>query len=177
MRRRILTVWLTVAMPVAAACGGSSSNATQSGAGVAQAGAPAKVDKAADEAALRAVYQKLPGQVMTADTSAIGAYFADDGVEIMPGTPPAQGPDAVKKMFASVVAAMKNLNLSFADAVVTVADAGDLAVVKAPYHMTYTDAKGKKAEDHGTSMTVFKKVNGQWKILYDTNASEVAPPQ
>lgn len=176
MRRRILTVWLTAAIPVAAACGGSSSNATQSGAGVAQAGAPAKVDKAADEAALRAIYQKMP-QLATGDASAFAALFMDDGVEIMPGMPPAQGADAVKKEYASVMASMKNLSLTVGDAVITVADAGDLAVVKAPYHMTYTDAKGKKAEDHGTSMTVFKKVNGQWKILYDTNASEVAPPQ
>jgi len=176
MRRRILTVWLAVAIPVAAACGGSSSNATQSGAGVAQAGTPDKVDKAADEAALRAIYQKIPGQFAAGDTS-YAALFADDGVEIMPGMPPSQGSDAVKKQVASVLASMKNLNLSMGDAVVTIADAGDLAVVKAPYQLTYTDAKGKKAEDHGTSMTVFKKVNGQWKILYDTNASEVAPPQ
>ena len=28
----------------------------------------------------------------------------------------------------------------------------------------------------GTSLTVLKKVNGQWKVLYDTNASEVAAP-
>lgn len=176
MRRRILTVWLVVAIPGAAACGGSANNATQSGAGVAQAGAPAKVDKAADEAALRAIYQKMTGAFAAGDTS-FAALFADDGVEMMPGMAPAQGPDAVKKEIASVLASMKNLNMSMGDAVVTVADAGDLAVVKAPYHMTYTDAKGKKAEDHGTSMTVFKKVNGQWKILYDTNASEVAPPQ
>ena len=174
MRRRILTVRLALAIPFAAACGGSSNDATQSGAGVAQAGAPAKVDKAADEAALRAIYQKIATQFAAGD-SGYAALFADDGVEIMPGMAPSQGPDAVKKEVASVLASMKNLNLGMGDAVVTVADAGDLAVVKAPYHLTYTDAKGKKAEDHGTSITVFKKVNGQWKILYDTNASEVAP--
>ena len=176
MRRRILTVWLAATIPFAAACGGSSSNATQSGAGVAQAGAAATADKAADEAALRAIYQKMP-QMAMGDASAFAALFMDDGIEIMPGMAPAQGPDAVKKEYASLLASMKNLNLTIGDAIVTIADAGDLAVVKAPYHLTYTDAKGKKAEDHGTSMTVFKKVNGQWKILYDTNVSEVAPPQ
>ena len=176
MRRRILTVLLAAGIPVAAACSGSSNNATQSGAGVARSGEPAKVDKAADEAALRAIYQKMP-QMATGDASAFAALFMNDGVEIMPGMPPAQGPDAVKKEYASVMASLKNLELSLGEAVVNIADAGDLAVVKAPYHMTYTDAKGKKAEDHGTSMTVFKKVDGQWKILYDTNVSEVAPQQ
>jgi len=93
----------------------------------------------------------------------------------MPGAPPTQGPAAVTKEFAAALATMKNLNASVGDIVVTVSDAGDLAVVKAPYRMSFTDPKGKKAEDHGTTMTVFKKVNGQWKILYDTNISEVAP--
>ena len=177
MRRSILTVWLAVAIPVAGACGRSSSDAAQNGAGVAQAGAPAKADKAADEAALRAIYQKMAGHVAAGDTSALAALFMDDGVEVMGGMPPAQGRDAVNKEFASVFGSMKNLNVSMGDAIVTVADAGDLAVVKAPYRMTYTDAKGKKADDHGTSMTVFQKVNGQWKILYDATVSEVAPPQ
>jgi hypothetical protein len=39
---------------------------------------------------------------------------------------------------------MKTLNVTIGDAVVIVADAGDLAVVKAPYHTMFTDAKGKK---------------------------------
>jgi uncharacterized protein (TIGR02246 family) len=171
MRRRI-AVWLAVALPVAAACGGSSSNGAQN---VAQAGAAAGADKAADEAALRAIYQKLPSQIMAADTSAIGALFLDDGFEIMPGAPATQGHAAVTKEFAAALASMKNLNISVGDAVVTVADAGDLAVIKAPYRMTYTDPKGRKTDDHGTTITVFKKVNGQWKVLYDTNISEVAP--
>ena len=175
MRRHIAVWLLAVALPVATACGSSSSNAAQSGTAVAQAGAPSATDKAADEAALRALYQKFPGQLMSGDTASSSALFMDDGVEIMPGMPPTQGRPAVAKLFANLLASMKNLNLTMGDVVVTVADAGDLAVVKAPYRMSFDDAKGKKTEDHGTSMTVFKKVNGQWRILYDTNISEVAP--
>jgi uncharacterized protein (TIGR02246 family) len=142
---------------------------------VAQAGAAAAGSKAADEAALRAMYEKMPGQIVAGDTAAMIADFLDDGVEIMPGAPAAKGHPAISKLYASVLASMKNLNVSFGEILVTVADGGDLAVVKAPYRMSFIDPKGKKAEDHGTSMTVLKKVNGQWKILYDTNVSEVAP--
>jgi uncharacterized protein (TIGR02246 family) len=166
-------VWLAASVSVAAACGGSSSGATQSGPGVAQAGGPAKADKAADEASLRAMYQRMPGQLASGDTSAWGALFTDDGVEIMAGMPPAVGREAVKKELASTFASMKNFKLTIGDAAVTVADAGDLAVVKAPYRLTYVDAKGKQVEDHGTTLTVFKKLSGQWKILIDTNISEV----
>jgi uncharacterized protein (TIGR02246 family) len=117
----------------------------------------------------------MPGQIVAGDTAGMIGSFMDDGTEIMPGAPPAQGHAAVSKLFAATMMTMKNLNITFGDIAVTVADAGDFAVVKAPYRMSYTDPKGKKAEDHGTSMTVFKKVNGQWKILYDKNISEVAP--
>ena len=174
MRRPIQMVWLAASILIAGACSGSSSNTVQNGS-VALAGGPAKTDKAADEAALRAIYQKMPSQLTSADTAVVGALFTDDAVEIMPGMPPAQGRAAITKEFAAVLAGMKNFKLTLGDIAVTVADAGDLAVVKAPYRESYVDAKGKQAEDHGTTLTVFKKVNSQWKILIDTNISEVPP--
>ena len=177
MHTRVLIVSLAVALPTAAACGRSSSDQPQSAANVAQAGGPAKVDKAADEAALRATFQKMTELLMAGDPQAFAAHFMEDGLELTPGMPPAKGPAAVSKVFASVLASMKNLKISFGEPAVTVGDAGDLAVLETPYRMTYTDGKGKPAEDHGSSVTVFKKVNGQWKILYDTNVSEVAPGQ
>ncbi len=177
MRGRTLTVWLLVAIPVAVACGRTDGGATQSGAGAAQAGAPAGADKAADDAALRAIYRELPHTLTSGDTTAMAALFLDDGVEFVVGMAPMQGHAAIAKGLASVMATMKNLALTMGDAVVTISSAGDLAVVKAPYRMTFTDPKGRKAEDRGTSMTVFRKVNGQWKILYDTAMSEVMPTQ
>ena len=175
MRRRMaVAALLAIALPVVAACSGTAGNGAQST--VAQTGAATGTDKAADEAALRAIYQKMPAQVTSGDTAAFGALFLDEGIEMMAGMPSTQGRAAVTKEFASLLASMKNLNMTIGDIAVTVADAGDLAVVKAPYQMSYTDAKGKKVTDHGTTMTVFKKVSGQWKILYDTNVSEV-PPQ
>src|SRR6478752_6832493 len=124
MRRRI-AAWLAIALPFAAACGGSSGNATQS-ANVAQTGAPA-ADKAADEAALRAIYQKLASQMMAADTAAVAGLFMDDGIEMMPGAPATQGHGAIAKELATALTSMKNLNMTVGDVVVTVADAGDLA--------------------------------------------------
>lgn len=177
MRRRDLTVLLAVAISAVAACGRSSSDQVQGGGNVAQAGSAARVDKAAEAAALRAMFQTMVTQLMAGDTKAFAASFMEDGLELMPGMPPAKGPDAVGKEFATVVASMKNLKISFGDPAVTLSDAGDLAVLEAPYRMTYTDSKGKPQEDHGASMTVYKKVNGQWQVLYDTNISEVAPGQ
>jgi uncharacterized protein (TIGR02246 family) len=173
MRRCISMVSVVVAVSMAAACGRSSGSAGQSSTAVVQAGSIGGVDKAADEAMLRAIYQKFPTQITAKDTASIAALFMDDGVEVTPGMSPAQGHAAISKTFASLFAAQKNLEVSFGDLTITVADAGDVGVIKAPYRMTFTDLKGKKGEDHGTTLTVFRKVNGQWKMLYDSNISEV----
>lgn len=55
-----------------------------------------------------------------------------------------------------------------------VADGGDLAAERGTYQISWTGPKGKKMEDHGNYVTVWKKVSGQWKVLSDINASEVA---
>ena len=176
MRRRMLVSALAVSISTALACGSSGNSGSQTSANVAQAGAPAKIDKTADEAALRAIYLNLPALLAKGDAAAMAAQFADDGAEIMAGMPPATGTAAVSKLFSTLLGSMKGASLTMSDIAVTVGDAGDLAVVQAPYRMTYTGADGRKIDDHGRSMTVFKKVNGQWKILYDTNISEMAPP-
>jgi len=178
MRSRILMSLPALLVPLLTSCGGGKDDAAKSNAAVTPAGAPAaKTDHSADEAAIRAIYQALPDQLNTGNAAAMSATFADDGVEIMPGAPQTKGPAAIQKLMAATFASMKNLKASVGTSIVTVSEAGDMAVIEAPYQMSWTDAKGKKAADHGTTMTIFKKVNGQWKILYDTNVSEVAPPQ
>jgi hypothetical protein len=59
---------------------------------------------------------------MAGDASWFGGLFTDDGVEITPGMPPTQGPEAVTKEFASILAAQKNLKLNVGDVRVTIAD-------------------------------------------------------
>lgn len=81
MHSRTLVFTVAVLAPVLAACSGGSRDSSDTP-GVAQAGAPTKTDKSADEAAIRAI---------------------------------------------------------------------------------------------GTTLTVLRKINGEWKVLYDTNLTEAAP--
>jgi uncharacterized protein (TIGR02246 family) len=174
MRRRILLSLPSLLAPLLISCGGSSDSAATSDSGVKLAGASAaKTDKSADEAAIRAIYEKMAGQMNATDATGITALFADDGSEMMPGMPAARGHDAIQKLMTTVFSSMKNLKVTIGASNVAVSDAGDLAVITAPYQISSTDAKGKKLTDHGTTMTIFRKINGQWKILYDANVSEV----
>ena len=171
MRKRIVLCVSSIVLTVLASCSPAKDAAAKADA------ATPSAQRADDEAALRAMYQKLPDMVAAADGAAIGAMFADDGVEVMAGMPPAKGPADAAKVVTASFSSLKNLKLTLGEIAVHVAASGDLAVVAAPYQMTGSDPKGKAITDHGTTMTVFKKVNGQWKILYDTNISEVPPPQ
>src|SRR5512140_2188367 len=148
MRSRILTLALVV--PVAVACSAGSNDAK--GPGVVQAGAAAKVDKAADEAAIRAIYQKFAALYTAGNSAGIAAAFADDGIEIQAGAPAARGREAIQKMLTGMFASMKITSLNTDGLAVNVADAGDLATVEGPYRFSFTDVKGKKQEDHGTTL-------------------------
>jgi ketosteroid isomerase-like protein len=164
---------LAIFVFAAAACNSEKGDAAKAPG----AAAAPKVDKSGDEAILRGFLQKAPQFAASNTVDSIAVMLADDGVEIMPGAPPAKGPEAARKLMSATFGSLKNLKMVLGDIEVHVSDSGDLAVAKAPYSFTAADAKGKPQQDHGTSLTVFKKVNGQWKMLYDTNISEVAPPQ
>ena len=174
MHSRTLVFTVAALAPFLAACSGASRDAADARS-VMQAGAPAKTDKSADEAAIRAIYAKFLPAFAAGDAAAIAAPFADDGVEIQAGAPAAKGREAIQKMYAGLFSSMKNVTVRLGDLSVHVADAGDFAIVEGPFQMSFTDAKGKKQEDRGTTLTVFRKINGEWKVLYDTNVSEVAP--
>jgi ketosteroid isomerase-like protein len=84
-----------------------------------------------------------------------------------------KGPDEVTKGVGAMLRNSKDFKLSFAPTTITVSDAGDMAAERGTYQASWTGSKGKKIEDHGNYVTVWKKVGGQWKVLSDINASDV----
>jgi uncharacterized protein (TIGR02246 family) len=134
---------------------------------------PAKVDKQGEEQAIRDLSGKWVQMFAANDTSGIAALFADDGYEMPPNAKAMKGPDEVRKGIGEMLRTAKNFKLTFAPSSITIGDAGDLAVERGTYQESFTGPKGKKIEDHGNYVTVYQKVNGQWKVLADINASEV----
>jgi uncharacterized protein (TIGR02246 family) len=134
---------------------------------------PGKVDKQAEEQAIREIGRKWEKMFAAHDSAGIAALFADDGYEMPPNAKSMKGPNEVGKGLGEMWRAVKDFNLTFAPSTITIADAGDLAVERGTYKASMTEPKGKKIEDHGNYVTVYKKVDGQWKVLADINASEV----
>jgi uncharacterized protein (TIGR02246 family) len=134
---------------------------------------PAKVDKQAEEQAIRDISGKWEKMFAAHDTAGIAALFADDGYEMPPNAKSMKGPAEVSKGLGEMLRTTKDFNLTFAPSTITIADAGDLAVEHGTYKASFTGPKGKKIEDHGNYVTVYKKVDAQWKVVADINASEV----
>ena len=57
-----------------------------------------------------------------------------------------------------------------------VSEAGDMVVELGTYVFKGADPKGKPMSDIGKYVTVYKRVNGEWKIIVDTYNSDVPVP-
>ncbi|MFL5494302.1 MAG: YybH family protein [Gemmatimonadales bacterium] len=137
------------------------------------AAAAPRVDKNAEEQAIKDIGRKWEKMFADRDTSGIAALFADDGYEMPPNTKAMKGPEEIRKGTGAMVRTTKDLKLTFEPSTITVSDAGDLAAERGTYKLSFTGSRGKKIEDHGNYVTVWKKVDGQWKVLSDINSSEV----
>jgi ketosteroid isomerase-like protein len=95
------------------------------------------------------------------DAAALTALYTSDAKVMAPGAEPVSGAAAIQKFFAADIAnGAKNI-LTPEDVV----GSGDVAVETGGW--VAQDASGKHL-DHGTFMTLYKKVNGAWKIYRDT---------
>jgi ketosteroid isomerase-like protein len=95
------------------------------------------------------------------DAAALTALYTSDAKVMAPRAEPASSAAAIQKFFAVDIASGAKNTLT-PDEVV---GSGDVAVEAGGW--VAQDANGKHL-DHGTYMTLYKKVNGAWKIYRDT---------
>ena len=109
----------------------------------------------------------------TKDTNKFAAALAPDAIMQMNGMPVVKGEKAVRDTFAAMSSAPGfNLNWQAATADVS----GDLGYTTGTYEMTMTNAAGQPATDKGKYITVWKKLNGAWKVVADTATSDAPSP-
>lgn len=133
-----------------------------------QAGDAAKVDVAAEEAAIRAKEASWNDAYNKRDGSALAAQYADDGALANPGTQLATTPEARSALLNSV-AADPALKVEFASDRVIVAKSGELASSRGHYTMTYSDPATKQPKtETGNYLTVYRKQpDGSWAAVED----------
>jgi uncharacterized protein (TIGR02246 family) len=114
---------------------------------------------------LRAQIAKMDQAWQTAynkgDAAAVTALYANDAKVMAPGGEPVSGTKAIQAYFAADIAQGAKNTLTTGDIV----GFGDFALATGGYVATAADGKHL---DHGPYMTLYKKVDGGWKIYRDT---------
>jgi uncharacterized protein (TIGR02246 family) len=117
------------------------------------------------EADLRAQTEKMDRAWEKAynagDAAALTALYTKDAKVMAPGAETASGTSAIQKLFAADIAQGAKNTLTLGDVV----GFGDYALETGTF--VATSAEGKHL-DHGSFMTLLKKVDGGWKIHRDT---------
>ena len=147
------------------------------GAAVSFAGAPpAKVDRAAEEAALKALDKAWAEAANRKDLDATVAFMADDGETLAPNEPVARTKEAIRASWNGLMQ-LPDARISWAAERAQVAASGELGYTSGSYTLTFTGPDGKTVTDNGKYLEVWKKVDGQWKCLSDAYNSSVPLPQ
>ena len=132
-------------------------------------------DTAAITATLDSLNQAFVAAVAARDTDAVVGFYADEAQVLPAGMPRADGHDAIRAVWVGMLQT-PGLELNFTGSKPTITEAGDMVIDVGSYSMKMQDKKGKPMEDVGKYVTIFKKVDGAWKIVVDTFNSDKAPP-
>lgn len=130
----------------------------------------AKPDLAAEERAIRDADARWLKAAMARDAQAEAAVFASDGVAYREHVDPLVGPAAFQAFAMKFAADNPKASTTWSTDDISVAASGDLAVQTGQYHLTGLGPKGDR-EDRGRFVTVWKKVNGEWKVARDIGST------
>lgn len=125
------------------------------------------VDLKYEEAAIRKLDEQWAAAATKKDVAGAVAVYATDGLALWQDQPAVQGEAGLKKMWADDFA-MKGMGAwAFVPERIVVAQSGDIATDQGRAEVNFTDDKGVTSKIVVKYLVVWKKENGQWKVLYD----------
>lgn len=136
-----------------------------------------RVDVSAAAADVRAVEAAWLADWKAKDAAKLLARYMPDATLATPGAPVAHGADALKLVYAAVLAD-PGFSLNFAPDTVDVASSGDMAVTSGHYDQTSTDPKTKQVvKTHGAYVVAYKRgADGVWRAFQDIITPSPAAP-
>ena len=137
---------------------------------------PPQPDLVAEERAIRDADDRWLKAAQARDAAGEAAVIAPDGIVYRTNMDPAVGPDAFKALQEKTYAENPKVTVDWASDSITVAQSGDMAVESGTFKVS---GLGPKADvsDTGKFLTVWKKVNGVWKVAFDMGSSTVPLPK
>lgn len=128
-----------------------------------------------DEAALRATDLAWSAAASSKDVDATVGFMADDGETLPPNEPAARDKAAVKKGWVGLLG-LRDVDIDWKPLRVEVAKSGDLGFTSGTYTLSWTGDDGKRVDDRGKYLEVWKKIDGKWKCLSDAYSSDIPLP-
>jgi len=132
--------------------------------------APAPADLAAEEQAVRAISMQWLEFENAKDMAAIAALFTEDGTLIREHLEPVVGHAAIEAHLTRDQAENPSGVAHWATDRVEVTASADLAVEYGTWSETGLGPNGTE-QDQGRYVTVYRKVNGAWKVAADISLS------
>lgn len=133
-----------------------------------------RVDRASEEAAIRAQDQRLLQAIAAKDANTAATIYASDAYLMTPNAPAVTGVAAIRSSWAGMLG-MPGLQFSFTPTHIDISKAGDMALDVGTFRFSADGPQGK-IEDSGNYNTVWKKLDGQWRIASDIATSERPMP-
>lgn len=136
------------------------------------------VDLEAEVQAIRAISPAWLAAEQGRDATTIAGFFAEDGVGLYTGNPPQEGPVAVQAASEKEWAENPNSTCDWSTVSVDVDPGGQMAWERGEWSCD-PDGPGEAGTNTGSYLTVFKKVNGEWKVAADitTRHHEAVPAE
>jgi uncharacterized protein (TIGR02246 family) len=161
---------LAVAAVATTACSKGTSYTADTG----MAATPAPVDTKADASAIVAADSAWLRNVMAKNVDSLMTYYTPDAVSFGFGSAPATGTDQLRasytEMVKSTISEPKLLSNT-----VKFSDDGKMAYDYGTYSMTVAPPGGKPAKETGGYLNVWRKVDGQWKMVIEMSTPIAAP--
>jgi len=129
-----------------------------------------QVDLKTEEKAIRSISIKWLELQKSHDAAGVAALFADDGVEYNMNQEPFVGPAAIQRWITQNQKQNPKAVGNWTTDRVEIAASGDLAIEYGSYTDTGLGLSGTET-DQGKYVTVYRKVNGTWKVVADIGNS------
>jgi uncharacterized protein (TIGR02246 family) len=122
------------------------------------------------DARIRQLEESWQEAINAGDVDAVVALFAAEGRILPPGRPPLVGTAAIRQCVEDV-AALPALSFEAESDSVEVAAAADLAYSRGRFRMAWGEP-GARQEKRGQYVVVWRKIEGEWRVLIDVFNSE-----
>lgn len=133
------------------------------------------VDVEAERAALRAAADKYHEAGSASDVATVVRLYATDSLILPPNAPAVSGPAAFRE-FANAFTGLPGFSMRFDTPTVEVSSNGDMGYTLADTDIAYDDPEGARVEDRQRDLHLWKKQNGEWKVVLDIWNSEMPLP-